>query len=133
MAQNSFGSRSVTSSKRVCQYGEWFEVPTCRCGKDMKMLTSWTKSNPGIRFWTCAGNVGEGTRKCKSWDWIDPEICDRAKKIIPGLLDKINEKDREMEKLKNRNKQKKRMNVIPFMFGLGVGLVIHYLFLVLFM
>ncbi|RAL52227.1 hypothetical protein DM860_016076 [Cuscuta australis] len=101
-----------------------------RCGKDMKMLTSWTKSNPGRRFWTCAGN---GTRKCKSWDWIDPEICDRAKKIIPGLLDKINEKDREMEKLKNRNKQKKRMNVIPFMFGLGVGLVIHYLYLVLFM
>ncbi|RAL44332.1 hypothetical protein DM860_017438 [Cuscuta australis] len=70
----------------------------------MKMLTAWTKRNPGRRFWTCAGN---GTRKCKSWDWIDPKICDRAKKIIPGLLDKINEKDKEMEHLKMRNKQKK--------------------------
>ncbi|RAL52150.1 hypothetical protein DM860_014977 [Cuscuta australis] len=94
-------SHSFNSSRRTCEYDEWLEVPTCRCGKDMSILISWTDKNPGRRMWKCDGNVDveQGTRKCRYWEWLDPPICDRAKKIIPGLLKKSSVKHEEIKLL----------------------------------
>ncbi|KAL0398485.1 UNVERIFIED_CONTAM: hypothetical protein Sradi_2191800 [Sesamum radiatum] len=50
------------------------------------MRTSWTKDNPGRRFYNCS--IGRGN--CAFFAWEDPPICARSKLIIPGLLRKIN-------------------------------------------
>ncbi|RAL43648.1 hypothetical protein DM860_017504 [Cuscuta australis] len=96
-------------------------------GKDMSVLTSWTDKNPGRRMWKCDGN---GTRKCCSWEWLDPPICDRAKKLIPGLLKKSSAKDEEIKLLNKRIKEKK---IGAFMFGFCAALVINMAIFVLFM
>ncbi|VFQ70278.1 unnamed protein product [Cuscuta campestris] len=44
---------SFNSTRMICDYGEWLEVPTCRCRKEMKILTSWTDKDPGRRMWKC--------------------------------------------------------------------------------
>ncbi|KAL7132016.1 hypothetical protein ABFS83_12G044100 [Erythranthe nasuta] len=59
----------------------------CLCGFDVVVQTSWTTANPGRRFVTYPTR---GANKCKFFYWCDSKVCDRAKAIIPGLLDKIN-------------------------------------------
>ncbi|RAL45779.1 hypothetical protein DM860_009643 [Cuscuta australis] len=98
-----------------------------RCGKEMNIITSWTDKNPGRRMWKCDGN---GTQKCRYWEWLDPPICDRAKKIIPGLLKKSNAKDEEIKFLKKRIKDKR---IGAFLFGFGVAIVLNIAVFVLFM
>ncbi|VFQ89382.1 unnamed protein product [Cuscuta campestris] len=63
-----------------------------------------------------------GTRKCSYWEWFDPPICDRGKKIILGLLKKSNAKDEEIKILKIRTKQKQ---FGAFMIGFGATFVIN--------
>ncbi|RAL45370.1 hypothetical protein DM860_013766 [Cuscuta australis] len=64
--------------------------------------------------------------KCKSWEWAEPELCDRAKKIIPGLLDNIKEKDEEIKSLTMRMKHSQRKRTAaPFLCGLGLGFLLH--------
>ncbi|VFQ72152.1 unnamed protein product [Cuscuta campestris] len=121
MAQN---SHSFTSYRRICEYGEWLDVPCCKCGKEMKLVTSWTDKNPGRRLWTCGG---KGNHKCLYWEWLDPPICERAKKIIPGLLKNRNANQEEIKLLKRKT------IVAPFISGFVVALVIVYVVNVLFM
>ncbi|VFQ83427.1 unnamed protein product [Cuscuta campestris] len=92
----------------------------------MTILTSWTDKNPRRRMWKCDGN---GTRKCRSWEWLDPPICERAKKLIPGLLKKSSAKDEEIKLLNKRNKEKK---IGAFMFGFCAALVLNMAIFVLF-
>ncbi|KAL0435075.1 UNVERIFIED_CONTAM: hypothetical protein Sradi_0215400 [Sesamum radiatum] len=37
---------------------------------------------------------------CSVFQWVDPPMCRRAKKIIPGLLTKLGEKDRQLNELR---------------------------------
>ncbi|CAL9029691.1 unnamed protein product, partial [Prunus brigantina] len=97
----------------------------CYCGNVVKTHTSWTVSHPGRRFQVCARVslflvrftlnlvfpwipivmlrlfVTESLfpfmqrNGCTFWEWADPEMCDRSKHIIPGLLRKINRLEEE--------------------------------------
>ncbi|GJS25685.1 zinc finger C2H2-type/integrase DNA-binding domain-containing protein [Tanacetum coccineum] len=47
---------------------------TCRCGLPLRVLTSWTPTNPSRRFAICANRSKPGKKKCGYWEWYDPEI-----------------------------------------------------------
>ncbi|RAL43945.1 hypothetical protein DM860_014082 [Cuscuta australis] len=98
MRQRSYGNHSSSSSsRRIEHFCDWLEVPTCKCGNEMRIMTAWTDSNPSRRFLNCAGN---GWRRCKDWEWVDPPMCDRSMNIIPSLLKRINTLEGENEQLR---------------------------------
>ncbi|KAK9290541.1 hypothetical protein L1049_008711 [Liquidambar formosana] len=49
--------------------------------------TSWTENNLGRRFYGCPNYKANGS--CGYFKWLDPPICIRARRIIPGLLKRI--------------------------------------------
>ncbi|KAL8530920.1 hypothetical protein ACS0TY_007807 [Phlomoides rotata] len=57
----------------------------CDCGIEARLRTSWTKLNPGRRFYGCrAWRVNGGG--CSFFEWLDDEISERAKTVILTLL-----------------------------------------------
>ncbi|XP_027150564.1 uncharacterized protein At4g04775-like [Coffea eugenioides] len=80
--------------------------PMCGCGLSTILKTSWTPRNPGRRYAECpvaqvmdSSNlvkllvIAEG---CKYWKWIDEEMCPRSVEIIPGLLRRINQMEKQL-------------------------------------
>ncbi|KAL4311510.1 hypothetical protein GQ457_01G005740 [Hibiscus cannabinus] len=59
--------------------------PLCYCGVPAALRTSWTKDNPGRRFFGCP-NFQKKIRNCRFFKWFDAEIPDRSKVVIVGLL-----------------------------------------------
>ncbi|KAL8529914.1 hypothetical protein ACS0TY_004739 [Phlomoides rotata] len=58
---------------------------SCDCGMEARIRTSWTKFNPGRRFYGCrAWRVNGGG--CSFFQWADDEMSDRAKTVILNLL-----------------------------------------------
>ena len=47
---------------------------TCECGLPLRVLTSWTSTNPGRRFVVCPNRSKPMGKKCEVWDWYDVEI-----------------------------------------------------------
>ncbi|CAA0823605.1 Unknown protein [Striga hermonthica] len=86
----------------------------CRCGKKTVMITSWTDNNPGRRFATSKRNG------CKYYVWIDPPMCTRAQKIIPGLKRRLDEAEAE---LASKRKRARKM-----WFALVASWIILYFF-----
>ncbi|KEH42602.1 putative transcription factor GRF family [Medicago truncatula] len=58
----------------------------CYCGVDSPLVTAWADENSGRRFHGC-GKYWQ-RRKCSFFRWFDPEVPDRQKKLIRGLLKK---------------------------------------------
>ena len=79
----------------------------CICGNKVVIRTSWTDLNPRRRFRTCQiyGN----------FSWVDPPMCDRAKKIIPRLIRRI--KEVEAEAMMGRNRGRKRILWVMLFFS----------------
>ncbi|KAL4351750.1 hypothetical protein GQ457_06G019870 [Hibiscus cannabinus] len=75
------------------------EIPKCNCGLDADLRTSWSNANPGRRFFGCS-KYGAG-RNCNFFLWCDPEIGNRERTVLVGLLKKI----RKMEE----GRKKERM------------------------
>nr|KAJ0223849.1 hypothetical protein LSAT_V11C200086940 [Lactuca sativa] len=71
----------------------------CFCGQMAIVRTAWTDKNPGRRFWGCP----KEDSTCGFVVWIDPQMCERSKSIIPGLLRSINKLKTEVGKLKEEN------------------------------
>ncbi|KAL8507117.1 hypothetical protein ACS0TY_017853 [Phlomoides rotata] len=69
----------------------------CRCRRPAIMATTWKGDNVGRRFWGCGKYPNPGY--CDFFQWRDTPICDRARQIIPGLLNKMNELREENRKL----------------------------------
>ncbi|GJY55570.1 DNA-(apurinic or apyrimidinic site) lyase 2 [Tanacetum coccineum] len=42
---------------------------TCRCDLPLRVLTSWTPTNPSRRFVVCANRSKPGKKKCGYWEW----------------------------------------------------------------
>ncbi|KAM0046911.1 putative DNA topoisomerase transcription factor GRF family [Helianthus debilis subsp. tardiflorus] len=78
----------------------------CDCGSGTILLTSWTRSNPGRRFYSCVGGT------CGFVTWADPPICARASQIIPGLLRNINENE---AKNRTMTRKIKRLQLVLFL------------------
>ncbi|KAF8034575.1 hypothetical protein BT93_C0781 [Corymbia citriodora subsp. variegata] len=76
-------SSSSNSSHRSDGEGE--RERFCYCGLPSPRRTSWTRMNPGRRFYGCA-RYREGS-KCKYFKWIDAKFSDRATEMILDLLD----------------------------------------------
>nr|GLL44698.1 uncharacterized protein LOC109177281 [Ipomoea trifida] len=96
-----YTSESSSSSRnQEYIYGELVTIPNCQCGQRLKLQTSWTNENPGRRYWECrfdhGGQMGGFVR------WYDPPMCARSRRIIPGLLRRINRDEEEITRLKMR-------------------------------
>ncbi|KAG8388721.1 hypothetical protein BUALT_Bualt02G0154800 [Buddleja alternifolia] len=81
---------SASSSSTTTSKGSKHE---CHCKKVVVIRTSWTKKNPGRRFYAC--EIG----KCSFFDWEDDPMCARSMVIIPGLLAKINKLEGDLAKI----------------------------------
>ncbi|GER39187.1 GRF zinc finger family protein [Striga asiatica] len=67
----------------------------CPCGYRVVSQTSWKYPNCGRRFFSCSNwNIGKG---CNYFDWAEPPMCHRSQQIIPGLLNRVNEKRNEIK------------------------------------
>ncbi|XP_031096991.1 uncharacterized protein LOC116001243 [Ipomoea triloba] len=89
-------SGSSTVRRKCYLYGECISVEVCGCGQEMVLRTSWTNENPGRRYWECSRHKDGFMR------WYDPPMCPRSKRIIPGLLRRINKIEEENVKLKSK-------------------------------
>ncbi|XP_075666456.1 uncharacterized protein LOC142636206 [Castanea sativa] len=76
----------------------------CYCPSPQKpvLVVSWTENNPGRRFYGCP-NYWVG-KKCKFFQWIDDEICERGKVLIPEMRQKILRLQVEVSTCKKREK-----------------------------
>ncbi|KAF7152399.1 hypothetical protein RHSIM_Rhsim01G0020400 [Rhododendron simsii] len=72
MATSSSNSTANSRRKKVC-----------KCGETPVLSTSWTDDNPSRRFFGCR-NYYDG-KPCNYFRWLDDEICDRGKIVIPQL------------------------------------------------
>ncbi|XP_059292219.1 uncharacterized protein LOC132045662 [Lycium ferocissimum] len=69
-------------------------VVQCKHGNLLQMHTSWSKSNPGRRYWSCPYY---GPKKCKFFRWRDKDEVDpRSKVILPILVNKIRDLEKEL-------------------------------------
>ncbi|XP_057425474.1 uncharacterized protein LOC130718863 [Lotus japonicus] len=57
----------------------------CDCGVVSPLRTSWTRENPGRRFYGCGLYQGR-KRRCVFFQWHDQEFNQREKKVIAWLL-----------------------------------------------
>ena len=69
----------------------------CYCGVESPLVTAWTNENPGRRFHGC-GRYWQ-RRKCSFFRWFDPEVPERQKKLIRGLLNKNDALKKKEKKL----------------------------------
>ncbi|KAL7120414.1 hypothetical protein ACP275_02G121200 [Erythranthe tilingii] len=83
-------SRRFRADGYESEDGNRSHPPICRCGLHTFVQTSWTSLNPGRRFVTCPKRDGN---RCKFYEWCDPEICDRRKKIISASFHPNPERD----------------------------------------
>ncbi|KAK9989033.1 hypothetical protein SO802_029272 [Lithocarpus litseifolius] len=76
----------------------------CYCPSPQKpvLVISWTDNNPGRRFYGCP-NYWIG-KKCKFFQWVDDEICERGKVLIPEMRQRILKLQAEVSTCKKREK-----------------------------
>ncbi|CAI9301574.1 unnamed protein product [Lactuca saligna] len=51
-------------------------IRTCYCGDRVGMWTSWTRKNPGRRFFGCPNYMDE-EKDCGYFRWIDPPLLNK--------------------------------------------------------
>ncbi|CAI9298268.1 unnamed protein product [Lactuca saligna] len=51
-------------------------IRTCYCGDTVGMWTSWTRKNPGQRFFGCPNYMDE-EKDCGYFRWIDPPLLNK--------------------------------------------------------
>ncbi|CAI9099682.1 OLC1v1036539C1 [Oldenlandia corymbosa var. corymbosa] len=71
-----------------------------RCGLIVNLVTYWKDDHPRRRFWGCP--LYPRDDRCRFFRWHDPDVCARAKAIIPGLLRRCNTNDEEIRQLKKK-------------------------------
>ncbi|KAK4397743.1 hypothetical protein Sango_1249800 [Sesamum angolense] len=111
--------------------GDLSVVRTCLCGYEVVVRTSWTNSNLDRRFQGCLGNTGS---YCGVFQWVDPPMCRRAKEIIPGLLSRRNDKERQLNEHREKNFKKEALEgkLITYRLMGIVASVVTFVLLVLY-
>ncbi|XP_058784700.1 uncharacterized protein LOC131659541 [Vicia villosa] len=69
----------------------------CHCGLDAPLMTVWTDTNPGRRFFGCGMYKVQGFKKCSNFVWLDEEMNPRAKEVISSLMQKLNEEKQRVK------------------------------------
>ncbi|KAF5784436.1 putative transcription factor GRF family [Helianthus annuus] len=77
----------------------------CSCGRTATIRTSWTDDNPGRRFYSCLFKPSN----YPFIGWVDPLMCLRSIRIIPGLLRKINNLQAKLFVREQEIRKKKRV------------------------
>ncbi|XP_058773526.1 uncharacterized protein LOC131647679 [Vicia villosa] len=85
----------------------------CYCGIDAPLMTSWTDSNPGRRFFGCGMYKIQGFKKCSNFVWLDEEMNPRAKEVISSLLQNLNEeKQRVKDSISKEEETRMKMKLL---------------------
>ncbi|XP_058784024.1 uncharacterized protein At4g04775-like [Vicia villosa] len=125
-------SEASSRTKSPSVHGE------CRCGLDAPLMTSWTDSNPGRRFYGCGMYKIQGYKRCNHFVWYDEEMGPRAKEMISTLNKKLKianfkidagkiRQDEMNKKISNLNLKIKYLKIsIASIFVLVVGLVLGF-------
>ncbi|XP_019198072.1 PREDICTED: uncharacterized protein LOC109191851 [Ipomoea nil] len=122
-------SSSSNTGNEYYEFGERFPILHCRCGHQLKIRTLWTNENPGRRFWQCSGGSSQRQVGCGFLDWYDPPMCYRSKRIIPGLLKRINrlEEDIRTLNMKIEGDKKEAGNVLKKIVGIMILIFVGYI------
>ncbi|XP_058733936.1 uncharacterized protein LOC131605617 [Vicia villosa] len=78
----------------------------CHCGLDAPLMTSWTDTNPGRRFYGCGMYKLQGFKKCSNFVWLDEEMNTGAKEVISSLIHNLEE---EKQRAKNASMKEEEM------------------------
>ncbi|XP_009628750.1 uncharacterized protein [Nicotiana tomentosiformis] len=68
----------------------------CHCRLNAPLTISWSPANSGRRFYDC--KLGRGG--CKYFRWHDNEMPDQAKRVIRGLLKRVERIEKTVARLK---------------------------------
>nr|XP_016496807.1 PREDICTED: uncharacterized protein LOC107815703 [Nicotiana tabacum] len=68
----------------------------CHCRFNAPLTISWSSANPGRQFYGC--KLGRGG--CKYFRWHDDKIPDQAKRVIQGLLKRVERTEKIVARLK---------------------------------
>ncbi|CAN0884593.1 hypothetical protein LINGRAHAP2_LOCUS14888, partial [Linum grandiflorum] len=71
------------------------ELPICKCGARVVLLTSWTEENLGRRFYSCKLRYSNENNHCQFLLWLDPPIEGRSKEIINCLRRRLSKYERQ--------------------------------------
>ncbi|KAL5137109.1 hypothetical protein HKD37_10G027527 [Glycine soja] len=89
----------------------------CLCNIETPLVTSWTKENPGRRFYGCGLykarniNLDTGRKGCNFFQWHDPVGNNRQKKIIVGLMKEVDElklREKDLQTMISEMKMKEK-------------------------
>nr|XP_009594812.1 uncharacterized protein LOC104091233 [Nicotiana tomentosiformis] len=84
---SSISQKSITSRNGI---------KICHCGFNAPLTISWSSANPGRRFYSFI--LGRGG--CKYFRWHDDEMPDQAKRVIRGLLKRVERTKKTVARLK---------------------------------
>ena len=92
-------SNSSTEIDRGRRSGERMEGYFCACGEQRIIRVSWTRANPGRRFWSCRDPTCN-----RSFEWVEGPLCARSSRIISGILKNKSELEVELQRCKKRER-----------------------------
>ncbi|KAL0401317.1 UNVERIFIED_CONTAM: hypothetical protein Slati_4161600 [Sesamum latifolium] len=135
--QSAFRSNgsSRTNLMEYTSTGDSGVVRTCFCGFEVIVRTSWTNSNPGRQFRDCPVITYVFGSYCRVFQWVDPPMCRRAKEIIPGLLSRINDQERQLNECRKTDFKKQVLEgkLITYrLMGIVASVVIFVLLILYF-
>ncbi|XP_062103491.1 uncharacterized protein At4g04775 [Humulus lupulus] len=73
-----FSSGSKAMARRCRGESRLRPRQQCDCGLESVVKTSWTKANPGRRF-----------RTCRLMKWVDPEMAESGRVVVPNCRKRI--------------------------------------------
>ncbi|CAL1382850.1 unnamed protein product [Linum trigynum] len=97
------------------------EAPFCRCGLASDLKKSWTKANPGRRFYGCSKYGTDGA--CNFFRWHDPVVDEHMKFVVLNFHRRI----RELEK--RQNGQGSKANGCPVFIFIVISLVFSFIWM----
>ncbi|XP_058755783.1 uncharacterized protein LOC131628997 [Vicia villosa] len=111
---------SSIGATRSCQFRS-----QCRCGLEAPLMTSWTDSNLGRRFFGCGMYKVHGHKRCSHFVWYDDELSSRAKEIIYSLQKKLeHERDRLDEANTKVADVKMKLNAMNLLMKFSVSMTL---------
>ncbi|XP_062145629.1 uncharacterized protein LOC133853649 [Alnus glutinosa] len=86
------------------------DAPTCKCGLQCPLRTSWTTANPRRRFFGCSMyDAHKKAGQCRFFLWFDRETCPWGKEVLPQLRNELNCLKEEVIQLRARKMQLTQM------------------------
>ncbi|XP_058783009.1 uncharacterized protein LOC131657635 [Vicia villosa] len=96
-----------------------------RCGLEAPLMTSWTDSNPGRRFFGCGMYKVQGRKRCSHFVWYDDELSSRAKEIIYSLQKKLEHERARLDEANTKvAEMKTKLNAMNLLMKFSVSMTL---------